>query len=229
MDAVTETSEHTDHAADHTVDQAADHSVDHAVDHTFDHGAVTAVPVHPLIAQRWSPRALDPAGEVTEPQLRALLEAARWAPSYGNTQPARYLVGRRGDDTFGRILALLNRGNQAWAHAAGVLMIAVGVTSNAKGDLPYAEYGVGLASENLVLQAVAEGLVAHQMAGFDHDAARTEFGLPDNAVPLVAVAVGVLGDPDTLDERNRGRELAPRRRLDLGEIAFGGEWGRSAF
>ncbi|HEX3778127.1 MAG TPA: nitroreductase family protein [Pseudonocardiaceae bacterium] len=182
-----------------------------------------------MIAARWSPRALDPTAEMTDSQLRALLEAARWAPSYGNTQPARYLFGRRGEETFNRIYGVLNSGNRSWTHAAAVLLLGAVARRNAKGEIPYAEYGLGLATENLVLQAVAEGLVAHQMSGFDADAARAEFALPDDVTPLVVIAVGKLGDPSDLDERRRERELAARTRLPLGEIAYTGEWGRSAF
>ncbi|PXY31247.1 nitroreductase family protein [Prauserella muralis] len=194
-----------------------------------DKDAETSVPVHDLIARRWSPRALDESAEVTAEQLRALLEAARWAPSYGNTQPARYLVGRRGDETFQRIFGTLSRGNQSWAHRAGVLLIGLALMRNEKGDIPYAEYGLGLAGENLVLQAVAEGLVAHQMAGFDADAVRREFALPEGVRPVVAIAVGVLGDPEVLgDERAIARETAPRQRLPLGEFALR-DWDEPAF
>lgn len=194
-----------------------------------DKRASASVPLHPLIADRWSPRALDPDAVLGDDQLRALLEAARWAASYGDTQPARYLVGRRGDDTFRRIMGVLIPGNQSWAHAAAALLLGVAVTRNAKGEIPYAEYGVGLATQNLVLQAVAEGLVAHQMAGFEPDAARAEFDLPADARPLIVVAVGRLGDPSLLIERRRAREVAARTRLDLDRIAFGGEWGVPLF
>jgi nitroreductase len=194
-----------------------------------DKRARSSAPLHPLIADRWSPRALDPDAVVTDRQLRSLLEAARWAASYGDTQPARYLVGRRGDDTFRRIHDVLVPGNQSWAHAAAVLMLGVAVTQNEKGDVPYAEYGLGLATQNLVLQAVAEGLVGHQMAGFEPDAARAEFDLPASARPMIVIAVGGLGDPSLLIERRRTREVAERTRLDLAEIAFGGEWGKPLF
>ncbi|MGC7099346.1 nitroreductase family protein [Amycolatopsis lurida] len=189
--------------------------------------AETSVPVHDLIRRRWSPRALDETAVVSRAQLTALLEAARWAPSYGNTQPARYLVGFRGDKTFAGILGTLNSGNQSWAHRAGALLIGAVVTENKKGDIPYAEYGLGLASENLVLQAIAEGLVAHQMAGFNPHLVRREFDLPDEVSPLVAIAVGTPGDPAQLDERRRDRELAPRRRLPLSEFAFTDRWGQA--
>lgn len=194
-----------------------------------DKHAESSVALHPLIAQRWSPRALDPAAEVTDEQVRALLEAARWAPSYGNTQPARYLVGRRGDETFKRIHDVLIPGNQSWANAASVLLLGAAVTRNEKGDVPYAEYGVGMASLNLAIQAVAEGLVAHQMAGFEPEAARREFALPPEVTPLIVIAVGRLGDPSLLIERRRAREVQRRTRLPLGEIAFTGEWGHPAF
>lgn len=191
--------------------------------------ARTSVGVHDLIAQRWSPRAYDPDGKVTEDQLRALLEAARWAPSYGNTQPARYLVGRRGDDVFARILGALNEGNKAWAHRVAVLMCGIALTRNDKGDIPLAEYGLGLATENLVLQAVAEGLAAHQMAGFDREAIRRDFALPAHTVPVAAIAVGVQGPAQLLgDPRKIDRELAERGRVPLGEFAFA-EWGTPAF
>ncbi|GLW95465.1 nitroreductase family protein [Actinokineospora globicatena] len=181
--------------------------------------------LHPLIRTRWSPRALDPGGKVSEEALLRLVEAARWAPSYGNTQPARFLVGPRGTDTFDRILALLVQGNQNWARNAGALLVACAETENEKGEVPYAEYGVGLAAQNLVLQAVAEGLVAHQMAGFDGPGVAAEFGLPSSIRPLTAIAVGVLGSPELLPEEKRARETAPRQRIPASEIAFTGQWG----
>jgi nitroreductase len=181
------------------------------------------------MAERWSPRAYDESAVVTPDQVRALLEAARWAPSFGNTQPARYLVGVRGTPSFDGILATLNSGNRAWARRASLLLIGVMVTTNEKGDVPYAEYGLGLASENLVLQAVELGLIAHQMAGFSPDAARATFSLPEDAVPKVAIAVGSPAPAEVLEEDWRiEREKADRARLTLAEFAFTDQWGKPA-
>lgn len=192
--------------------------------------ADSAVPLHPLLAERWSPRSLDPSTELTDRQFTALFEAARWAPSWGNTQPARYVAGRRGSGTFERIRATLSRGNVSWTAPAAALAIGVARTRDDDGEpLPYAEYGVGLATENLVLQAVAEGLVAHQMAGFDREASRAEFGIPEGFEPVVAIAVGGPASPEALDGRLREKELAPRSRLGLDEIAFTDHWGSPAF
>jgi len=192
--------------------------------------ADSSVPLADLIAQRWSPRALDDTRDVSWAQLRALVEAARWAPSFGNTQPARFLLGRRGDDTFRRVLGTLTERNQEWAHRAGALLVAIAVTHNEKGEIPYADYGLGLAVQNLVLQAVDEGLVAHQMAGFDPHAVAEAFAVPDTTAVRVVVAVGHAGDPAVLGAPKLvEREQAPRSRLALGEIAYTGAWGTPAF
>lgn len=191
--------------------------------------AVTSIPIASIITERWSPRAYDETAEITPDQVRALLEAARWAPSFGNTQPARYLLGVRGTPAFDRILATFNSGNRVWAHRASLLLIGVMVTTNEKGDVPYAEYGLGLASENLVLQAVELGLIAHQMAGFSPDAVRDFFALPADAVPKVAIAVGSPADPSVLEDDWRvERERAERARIPLEEFAFTETWGTPA-
>jgi nitroreductase len=87
-------------------------------------------------------------------------------------------------------------------------------------------HDVGLASENLVLEAVALGLVAHQMAGYDADRARNEFQIPDGFTPMAMIAIGypLAGSLENLDEKLRQKELAPRTRKPAAEIAFSGSW-----
>lgn len=195
----------------------------------MDKPAETSVPLNDVIAHRWSPRAYDETATVTDGQLRAVLEAARWAASSGNTQPARYLVGRRGDETYKKIFDTLSAGNQSWANRASVLLIGLMVTKNEKGDIPHAEYGLGLASQNLVLQAVHEGLIAHQMGGFSPAAVSEAFNLPEDVVPRVAIAVGKQAAPEVLgDERSVSREVAPRVRIPLSEFAVT-DWGTPLF
>ncbi|WP_188780748.1 nitroreductase family protein [Marmoricola endophyticus] len=52
--------------------------------------------LHPLLAGRGSPTAFDGAAEVTDEEAATLLEAARWAPSAGNSQPWAFVLARRG-------------------------------------------------------------------------------------------------------------------------------------
>lgn len=189
--------------------------------------AETSAPVHELIAARWSPRVLHPSAEISLETLGSLLEAARWASSWGGTQPARFIVGRRGDATFSALADTLVDGN-AWARQAGALVLGVTQLRNSRGALTHGEYDLGQAMAQLALQAVAEGLVTHPMAGFDADAAAARFAVPDDFRAVVLVAVGTLDDPSGVDDGLRAKETRPRRRRPLTDIAFAGEWGTPA-
>lgn len=183
--------------------------------------AQTTVPLHPLLAERWSPRAFDATREVDDTTLAALLEAARWAPSAMNTQPWRFVVGRRGDETFKRLYDALLPGNQVWAHAAGVLALAVAETTDAEGGARrHAAYDTGQAVAHLTVQAEALGLATHQMAGFDVDHARAVLDLPARCEPLTALAAGHRADASALPESLAARETAPRERRPLARTAL---------
>lgn len=188
--------------------------------------AETDAPVNDLIAARWSPRAMDAERPVTSAQIHSLLEAARWAPSCFNEQPWRFLVFD-GSDPGARQRArdCLADGN-AWARKAPLLLLSVARDSFARNDKPnrHAQHDVGLATENLVLQAGDLSLATHQMAGFDADRARAEFGIPPGFTPMAMIAVGHPGDPEALEEALREREVAPRSRRPLAEVAFRGTW-----
>ncbi|RKS72710.1 nitroreductase [Motilibacter peucedani] len=185
--------------------------------------------LHPLLAERRSPRAFDPAHEVDEAALRSLLEAARWAPSAVNRQPWRYLVGRRGDDTFATVFDTLAPGNQLWAGRSSALVVGLARSLDDAGEpVPHAPFELGLSVAQLTVQAHALGLHVHQMAGFDAAALAQRFEVPAGWAPMIVLAVGLLGDPDDLPEHLRARELAPRDRFPLQEIAFAGSWGEPA-
>ena len=108
--------------------------------------ATTSAAIHPLLASRWSPRSFDVDHQLSDDNLVGLLEAARWAPSAANWQPARFLVGRRGDETFAAIASTLAGNNAAWAPDASALIVAVAATVNPAGETnAFASYDVGQA------------------------------------------------------------------------------------
>lgn len=183
--------------------------------------AETSVPLVPLLDERWSPRSFDPTAEISDRQLDALLEAARWAPSAANTQPRRFVVGRRGTATFDTIVKALMGFNAAWAGNASALVVAVAETSTVEGEVrQWAEYDLGQAVAHLTVQAHAEGFHTHQMAGVEWDEIVVAFGLTDNLKPVTVTAVGVVDEADKLIEALAERETAPRERLPLSELVL---------
>jgi nitroreductase len=185
--------------------------------------------INELMERRWSPRAFEPERAVERDKILTLLEAARWAPSCFNEQPWRYLVFDGSDaEALERARSCLVEGN-GWARSAPVLMLSVACETFARNGKPnrHAQHDVGLASENLVLEAVELGLAAHQMAGYDADRARAEFQIPDGFTPMAMIAIGYpyRGELSELDEKLRNSELAGRQRKPHGDIAFNGRWG----
>jgi hypothetical protein len=58
------------------------------------------------------------------------------------------------------------------------------------------------------------------MAGFDAEKARALFAIPQDYAMGSVTAIGYLGDPNTLPDAMREREVAVRDRKPLNEIVF---------
>jgi nitroreductase len=177
--------------------------------------------VEDLILRRWSPRAYADK-EVTADELKRLFEAARWAASSSNEQPWRFLVGRRGDETYQKIFNALVEFNQAWARTAPVLVLAVAKMTFTQKGTPnrYGLHDTGAAMAILALQATANGLHTHSMAGFDNEQMRASFAIPSDYEMGAVTAIGYFGDPATLPEHLQKREISPRERKPLEEFVF---------
>ena len=187
----------------------------------------TSHPIHDLLRRRWSPRAFADR-PVERGKLLSVLEAARWAPSSNNEQPWHFIVSTKDEpEEFDRLLGCLVEGNQRWAKAAPVLMLSVASMTFTRNGKPnkHAFHDVGQAVAHLTVEATAQGLFVHQMAGFVPEKARETYRIPDNAEPVAALALGYLGNPDTLPEELRQREVVFSARKPIGEFVFGGTWG----
>ncbi len=190
--------------------------------------AETQYPIHELLQRRWSPRAFSDQS-VSPEHVRSLLEAARWAPSSNNEQPWNFVVATKQDQAdYERLLSCLRNTNQLWARLAPVLAMSIAKLVFTDGGEPnrHAFHDVGVAVENLVVQATALGLMVHQMAGIYPNKVRELYGIPTEYDVVAAIAIGYPGDAEILPEKFRQRELAKRSRKPIEEFTFGGHWGK---
>jgi nitroreductase len=197
--------------------------VDHLKQATTIEGVLSAV------VSRWSARSFADR-EVSSTDLVKVFEAARWSASAYNEQPWRFLVGARGSETYKKIFSTLICFNQAWAQAAPVLILGAASNTFIHNGTPnaYALYDLGAAAGALTLQAAALGLRTHSMAGFDHDAARQTFQIPDDYLLGAVIALGYQGEPAALSQPELiSMEIAPRTRKPLSEFVLSA-WGRPA-
>lgn len=184
----------------------------------IDRAAPTEHPVLDVLADRWSPRAYDSETPIDEAKLSSALEAARWSPSANNSQPWRFIVARRGTELHRGIHSALMGFNQAWAGNAAALIVAVAETTNEEGaPISHAVYDLGQSVAHLSVQAHHDGLVVHQMSGFDPAAISELTDLGERFTPITVIALGELGDAGELPEALQERESAPRVRRPIDE------------
>lgn len=193
--------------------------------------ANTLVPIDPLLAKRWSSRAIDANKFVSREQILSLLEAARWAPSCYADEPWRLLVCDKAThpEAWEKAFACLAESNQAWVKNAPLLIVAAANPRFRHNGEPnrWAFYDVGGACENLCLQAASLGLTTHQMGGFDVAKAHAAFNIPEDVDCAVIIAVGYQTEAEILSEPYYDRELATRTRQPLESNCFEGSWGNA--
>jgi len=162
---------------------------------------------------------------VDDKTLSAVLEAARLAPSWGNTQTWRLIVvqdeGIR-DKLIETSLIAGNRGFQA-CRQAPITIVACAETNKAgyRDGQPVTDkegywfmFDVALAMQNLVLTAESLGLGTVYIGAFDARKAEEILDVPEG---FRVVAVTPLGYPDEQPEA--------RPRKELSEIVFYNQFG----
>ena len=181
--------------------------------------ASTDAQIHEVIKNRWSTRAFDKNYQIGDDEILSILEAARWSPSSKNSQPWRFLVGKRGDKNFEAFVSTLTGFNLEWApNASAMILVAAHGNPVTNDEI----FDAALAVSSITFQIHSLGLHAHQMAGFSKSKLRSIFNLDDSILPLVLIAVGKITKPDELTPELKERELSPRVRKNLSELMISG-------
>lgn len=186
--------------------------------------------IDPTFFERWSPRAFT-SEPLPNEILQAAFEAARWAPSGGNTQPWRFVFSHHGSETWPLFLECLMDGNRSWAKNASALLILLSKRDfMANGQLTESSsysFDAGSAWMSLALQVKKMGWFSHAMAGINKDKIRRDFEVPENYNVEVMIAIGKQGDVNQLLPTLQAREKpSDRNALDFiqSEGHFKKEW-----
>ena len=187
--------------------------------------AITAAPIAPVLAERWSPRSFDRDYLLTQDEALAILEAGRWAPSANNLQPWRFAYVSKTDKLHKDLCEKgLTGFNQSWApDASALIVVAVKKTTPDGKELTGAKYDAGLAASMMLVQAQEMGLYTHHIGGIVRDEIHQLLNLDDNTEVLVVIAVGKIAPAEQLQGPAFEREVAPRVRLELDEVMLYGK------
>jgi nitroreductase len=179
--------------------------------------------LHPLLRGRFSPLRFDTGHVLTEEDVDLLLEAARWAPSAGNSQPWAFVVARRGEPEHEVLVRRLAPSSRRWAPDASALAVNLAHRSVDDSGLPYSEfadYDLGQAVAHLTLQASAMGLSCRQFRAFDADGLTADLHVAPGWAVVTMTAIGVPLD-DVPPERER-RTVADLRSAPRGKRPVSG-------
>ncbi|MGE4584264.1 MAG: nitroreductase family protein [Sphaerochaeta sp.] len=177
----------------------------------------------PAIEDRRAFRALDTKPIPSEVLLR-LVEAARTAPSAMNNQPWRFITVTEAKQ-LATLKETLSPGNY-WAKKAPALVAVV--TNNqwgmTLGERHYAPFELGMATMAYQIQAVAEGLHVHPIAGFNADEAKKVLAIPAEETLMILLVLGYPGDTTGLNEKHLASETSLRIRLPIERIHAFDSW-----
>lgn len=161
---------------------------------------------------------------VTDEMTESIIEAGRWAPSCANTQAWNFVV-LKDKDALSRAHEALSKGN-AWGKTAPLMILVAAKEDGGCGShgLPYFMMDVGLAVQNMLLQAVHLGLMGHPTAGWNEEELKKAFDIPDEYRIATVIFFGYEGSIDLLDERTQEKERNPRTRKEQSEIVHWNKW-----
>jgi nitroreductase len=153
------------------------------------------------------------------------MQAAALAPSCSNNQPWRFIVVNQ-TEILDRLKQHLSNGNY-WAKPSPCIVLAVTKAELAcrlNDGRDYAFLDLGLACENLILQAVAEGLIAHPIAGFSPLPIKELFKIPPDYTLITLIILGYPGDIGGLNQKHRQTESSARIRKPEAEVIGYNKW-----
>ena len=162
---------------------------------------------------RQSCRSYDPGREVEEEKLRAVLEAARLAPSACNGQPYRFTVCR-GEDAKAVAQATMGMGMNKFAAQAPVMIVvsdepyvkSAALGAKVKGT-DYRSIDMGIAVAYLTAEATAQGLGTCILGWLDDGKIRNICGLTQPVRLVVTLGYAKAEDPLRTKKRKSMDEL----------------------
>ncbi len=162
---------------------------------------------------------------VPRESLQRVVSAAHLAPSCSNNQPWRFIVVTE-DDAKHRVSAELSGGNYWGVNAPAYFVVLASLDEDCRLDdrRDYALFDAGIAVGLLLIQAEAEGLIAHPVAGFKPVELKAALGVPDGYIAIAVIVVGFPGADVNLTEKHRTLETSSRVRKPLSSVFFADRW-----
>jgi len=171
-----------------------------------------------VIESRRSVRKYDPAKKVDEATIKEIIDAAILAPSWKNSQSARYYV-IRSEETLAKFKQECLPPFNANSSADAPVLIITAFVKNSSGFAPSGEpanelgngwglYDLGLNNSILILKAKDMGLDTLVMGIRDADKIREMLSIDDDEMIVSVIALGYGTQEPKMPKRKAAEEIA---------------------
>ncbi len=136
---------------------------------------------------------------VTDDEIKEIIEAARWAPSWANTQVWEFIIVRD-KELIEKVVSTYSEKNPArkcsLSASAVIVACAKKGVAGSKGGADVTKYStwfmfdLGIAVQNISLKAHELGLGSVVVGLMDHDKCKDILSVPDEYEVIVALPVG---------------------------------------
>jgi nitroreductase len=187
-------------------------------DMTPPHHQTDPTKLHPLLRARFSPLSFVPDVVVEDAEVDLLLEAARWAPSAGNSQPWAFFIALRGSPEHAMVSRRLAPSSARWAPRASLLVVNLAHLHVEDSEIEFSEfadYDLGQAVAHMTLQAGALGLACRQFRAFDLERLSEDLELDHGWQIRTMTAIGQAAGDAPARER---RPVSGLRHRPIGDI-----------
>lgn len=151
-----------------------------------------------VIYNRRSIRSFDTSRKVSKNDILDIVKSAQMAPTWKNSQTARYYCAVD-EESIEKILKCLPERNRQNANGASLIVTTFvhNVSGHTRDGQPENEcgngwgyYDLGLANQNLVLKAYEKGLGSLIMGIRDGDELRSNLNISDDEIIVSVIAIG---------------------------------------
>lgn len=168
-----------------------------------------------VVKRRRSIRKYDTTKKVTKEQMEELIQYAIYAPTWKNSQTARYYCALDGEGREA-VANCLQGTNKEKAEGAALIVTTFvknrsgfdreGTPDNECGN-GWGYYDLGIAAESLVLKAEEMGLGTLIMGIRDGEALRRVLSVPDDEIIVSVIAVGYSAVQPEMPKRKSVEEI----------------------
>ena len=161
---------------------------------------------------------------ITDSEIKQIIEASKWAPSSRNNQPWRIIAVNNKSKKFLNLIETLSEANQDWAKNSGLILVFC--TNEFESVFnPKVFLEIGFAGQNAMLMSTELNLETHPIGGWDEDKVKKLLLIPNKSKVAFLLVIGKKGNEKKLSKSLLSKNSNHRTRNNTDKDFNFDNWG----